>query len=147
MDSKWREHMKVVQRADSPERTPTKKKAMKPGWDEQLMEPDKKAEQMKKKAVVGQSPSPSKQKTAAPVQLTRAPISQPAKKPTPTVFQELQLQLAPQVVGLPPEVAPQAEPVPIAEGQPPIAAQQAGLAFPQSPPSRPFRPFRKLTLA
>ncbi len=128
----------------SPERKTPKKKATKPRWDEQLTEPDKKAEQSKKKAVIGQSLSPSKQKVAAPAQLTRAPISQSTKKMTTPVFQGSQPQSAPQVVESPPVVAPQAEPVPVTEGQPPAAAQQAGPAFPQSPPSRPFQTFQEV---
>ncbi len=141
LDSKWHVHMKAVAgKADSPEGTTMKKKATKPRWDERLTEPDKKAEQSKKKAAVGQSPS--KQKVA--VQLTRAPISQPTKETTTPVFQEPQPQPTPQVVEPPPMVAPQAEPVPVAEGQPPVAVQQAGPAFPKSPPLIPFQTFQQV---
>ncbi len=99
----------------SPERT-LKKKATKPGWDEQLTGPDKKAEHAKKKAATGQSPSPSKQKAASPAKLTRSPISQPETKETTPIFQELQQQPAPQVVE-----PPLAELAPVVVAPPPAA--------------------------
>ncbi len=112
-EANWHEKVKKVLTYMSPERMPTKKKA-----------------------AVGQSLSPSKQKTAAPVQLTRAPISQPAKKKVPEVFQEPPLSPAPQPAGPAPvaqEPSPvvmlQAELVPVAKAQPPAAVQQAGPAF------------------
>ncbi len=124
----WREQMEAVQRDDSPERTP----------------------KTKKKAAVGQSPSPSKQKTAAPAALTRAPISQLTKKTTPAVFQEPLPSPAPQlagsvlvVQGSPPVVVSQAEPAPVAEEQPPIAAQQAGPSFLHSAPTAGFQTFQE----
>ncbi len=148
-EASWRAKVRAAVADDSPERTSkTEKKATKPRWDEQLTEPDKKAEQSKKKGVVGQLPSPSKQRDAAPAQLARAPISQ---KPQPTVqewsgmamaFQEPQMQPAPQVVKPLSVVAPQAEPA-VAEAQPPATAQQAGPAFPQSPPLRPFQTLKE----
>ncbi len=105
---------------------------------------------MKKKAAVGQSPSLSKQRDAAPAQLTRVPISQ---RTSPTVhewlvstmaFQVPQMQPAPQVAPPPPVVVPHAELVPVTEVQPPAAAQQAGLAFPHMPPSRPFQTLQEV---
>ncbi len=124
MEAKWGEHMSRAHEEASPERTP-KKKATKPGWDEQLTGPDKKAEH-EKNATTGQSPSPSKQKAAAPAQLTRAPISQPKKKATTPVFQELQQQPALQVVELPPPGVPLAELAPVVVAPPPAAEQQLG---------------------
>ncbi len=53
LESKWHAHMQAAERAASPEKMMPKKKATKPGWDEQLTEPDKKAEHVKKKAAVG----------------------------------------------------------------------------------------------
>ncbi len=44
----------------------------------------------------------------------------------------------------PPVVVPQAEPVPVAEEQPPIAAQQAGPAFPHSAPTAGFQTFQEV---
>ncbi len=123
MDAKWDEHMKKAQEKFSLEGTP-KKKATKPGWDEQLMEPDKKAEHAKK-AATRQSPSLSKQKTAAPVQLTRAPIGQLKTKQTTHVFQEpQQQQLVPQVVEPLLPGVPLAELAPVAVAPPPAAEQQ-----------------------
>ncbi len=144
--------MEAAQRDDSPEKTP---KVKKPGWDEQLMEPDKKREKTKKKAAGGQLPSLSKQTVAALAVLTRALISQPKTKPQPTVqqqlgmaqaFQEPQPQLTPQVVEPPPVVVLQAEPVPVAVEQPPVAAQQAGPTFPHSALTAGFQTFQELTL-
>ncbi len=102
--------MEAASRLKEPEETPKKgtpkKKAMKPGWDEQLTEPDKRTEHPKK-AAAGQLPSPSKQKAASLAPLTRAPISQSKKKqafpPVSTVFQESQKrQPVPRVVKPPP---------------------------------------------
>ncbi len=90
----------------------------------------------KKMATVGQSPSLSKQKAAAPSALTRAPISQPATKPTPAVFQES-----------PPPPTPQlARPAPVAEELPPAVAPQARPAptFPQSVPMAKFQTFQEV---
>ncbi len=100
---------------------------------------------LKKKthAAVGQSPSLSKQKAATPPSLTRAPISQPATKPPPTVQQLLGMVQAFQEPPLPP--APQlARPASAVQEPLPIAAPQARMAptFPQSLPMAPFQIFR-----
>ncbi len=130
--------------AASPEWAAPKKKATKPGWDEQLMEPDKKAERAKKKAAVGQSPSLGKEKAVALAQLTRAPISQPTKKAMTPILQEPQQLLAPQVVELPPPGVLQAERAPVVVAPPPMAEQQPGSAFLHMPPSRPFQTFQEV---
>ncbi len=87
-----------------------------------MTEPDKQADEKKKKAMVGQS-SVSKQTPAAPAPLTRAPISQSDKGKTAESLQKSKKPPAPQAT----VSVEQAAAVPVAQGQPTTPpAQQAG---------------------
>ncbi len=125
MEARWRRYSKeVTQAEDSPETTPKKKRMP---------------------AAVAQSPLPSKQKAATLLSLTRAPISQPATKPLPTIqqrsgmaqaFQESPPPPAPQLVG----------PAPVTREPPPAVAPQVRPApmFPQSALTAKFQTFQEV---